>query len=107
MALESLIEARKTLAARQAKLESKLDNPDNEPAFVNSLKNEIANLAADMDLRSEQIVELKQRIASADLDNKAKTRLDYLQTMTEAKVCIKWNENDESVILFCFLSDRS
>lgn len=88
LALESLIESRRTLAARHAKLESKLSHPDNDSAFVQSLKNEIAIVSADMDFRTEQIVELKQKIESADLDNKAKTRFDYLQTMVEAKVSI-------------------
>lgn len=86
LALESLIEARRTLASRQSKLEAKLEDPDIKPAFALSLRNEIANVAADLEMRSEQIVELKQKIAAADLDNKSKTRLDYLQTMVEAKV---------------------
>ena len=55
-------------------------------AYVNALKNELAVVSSDINLRSEQIVELKQKIASADMDTKAKTRLDYLQTMVEAKV---------------------
>lgn len=45
-------------------------------------------MAADLEMRSEQIVELKQKIAAADLENKSKTRLDYLQTMVEAKVAV-------------------
>lgn len=90
MALESLIESRRTLASRQAKLESKLANPDNKPAFIHSLQNEIANVATDLEMRSEQIVELKQKIEAADLDNKSKTRLDYLQTMVEAKVFLSF-----------------
>ena len=86
LALESLIEARRTLAARQSKLEAKLKDPNTQPTVVLSLKNEIANVTADLDMRSGQIVELKQKIAAADLDTISKTRLDYLQTMVEAKV---------------------
>lgn len=93
MALEELIESRKTLALRHSKLEEKLaaseldaGGSDDNPAYINALKSELAIVAADMGLRSEQIVELKQKIASADLENKAKTRLEYLQTMVEAKV---------------------
>lgn len=85
MALEDLIESRRTLAARHAKLEAKLSDVGGNQAYAQSLKNEIANVVADMDFRSEKIVELKQKIADADLENKAKTRLDYLQTMVEAK----------------------
>ena len=88
LTLDSLVESRRTLASRHAKLESKLANPNNDPAFIQSLKSEIAIVSADMDLRTEQIVELKQKIASADLENKAKIRFDYLQTMVEAKVCL-------------------
>lgn len=88
MALEDLIESRRTLATRHAKLESKLSQAGDNQAYVQSLKNEIANIVADMDFRSEKIVELKQKIADADLENKAKTRLDYLQTMVEAKVSV-------------------
>lgn len=86
LALEDLIESRRTLAARHAKLEAKLSEAGNNQGYVQSLKNEIAIVVADMDFRSEKIVELKQKIADADLENKAKTRLDYLQTMVEAKV---------------------
>ena len=86
LALESLKESRRTLATRQAKLEAKLLDPDHNSTFINTLKSEIANIAADIDMRSEQINELNQKIAAADLDNKAKTRFDYLQTMIEAKV---------------------
>ena len=86
LALESLKESRRTLAARQVKLEAKLSDPEHNAIFLNTLKNEIANVAADIDLRSEQINELNQKIAAADLENKAKTRFDYLQTMIEAKV---------------------
>ncbi|KAI9555803.1 hypothetical protein GHT06_018319 [Daphnia sinensis] len=89
LALESLKESRRTLATRQSKLEAKLANLDQNDAFLHSLKSEIANVAADIDLRSEQINELNQKIAAADLENKAKTRLDYLQTMIEAKVALK------------------
>lgn len=88
LALEDLIESRRTLATRHAKLESKLSQAGDNQAYVQSLKNEIANIVADMDFRSEKIVELKQKIADADLENKAKTRLDYLQTMVEAKVSV-------------------
>ena len=90
MALEELIESRKTLATRQTKLESKLTTAKNEKndASAHALENEIANVASDMKMRTEQIVELKQKIASADMENKAKTRFEYLQTMVEAKVII-------------------
>lgn len=86
LTLESLKESRRTLATRQSKLEAKLADADQNNAFHHTLKSEIANVAADIDIRSEQINELNQKIAAADLDNKAKTRLDYLQTMIEAKV---------------------
>ncbi|EFX89985.1 hypothetical protein DAPPUDRAFT_232248 [Daphnia pulex] len=89
LALESLKESRRTLATRQAKLEAKLADPEHSATFLNTLKSEIANVAADIDLRSEQINELNQKIAAADLDNKAKTRFDYLQTMIEAKIALK------------------
>ncbi|XP_057364516.1 chromosome-associated kinesin KIF4-like [Daphnia carinata] len=89
LALESLKESRRTLATRQSKLETKLASLDQNDAFLHALKSEIANVAADIDLRSEQINELNQKIAAADLENKAKTRLDYLQTMIEAKVALK------------------
>jgi hypothetical protein len=85
-ALEELIESRRTLATRHAKLESKVNRMGSESSDLPALQSEMANIAADMDLRSEQIVQLKQKIAAADLDNKAKTRWDYIQTMVEAKV---------------------
>jgi kinesin family protein 4/21/27 len=87
LTLESLIESRKMLAARQTKLQSKLEVPDNSPSFIDSVQKELASVSADMDLRSKQIMELKQKIDSADLDAKAKSRMEYLQTMVEAKVC--------------------
>lgn len=105
LALESLKESRRTLATRQAKLEAKLADPEHSATFLNTLKSEIANVAADIDLRSEQINELNQKIAAADLDNKAKTRFDYLQTMIEAKVMFsytilkKLSSNDKFLLL--------
>ena len=87
LTLTDLVESRKLLATRQSKLQAKLAAPDNSPAFINSVQSELAIVSADLDLRSQQIVELKQKIDSADLDNKAKTRMEYLQTMIEAKVC--------------------
>ena len=85
--LDELIESRRTLATRLAKLEARLNrNEANNSSDIQSLKNEIANVSADMEVRSEQIVELKQKIVAADLDNKAKTRWDFIQTMVEAKV---------------------
>lgn len=86
LALDSLKESRRTLATRLGKLEAKLASFDQNDAFLHALKSEITNVAADIELRSEQINELNQKIAAADLENKAKTRLDYLQTMIEAKV---------------------
>jgi len=87
LTLESLIESRKMLAAQQTKLQAKLGAPDNSPAFIDSLQKELAGVSADMDLRSKQIMELKQKIDCADLEAKAKLRMEYLQTMVEAKVC--------------------
>lgn len=89
LALDSLKESRRTLATRLGKLEAKLASFDQNDAFLQALKSEITNVAADIELRSEQINELNQKIAAADLENKAKTRLDYLQTMIEAKVALK------------------
>uniref|UniRef100_A0A0P5WKK1 Chromosome-associated kinesin KIF4A protein n=1 Tax=Daphnia magna TaxID=35525 RepID=A0A0P5WKK1_9CRUS len=89
LALDSLKESRRTLATRLGKLEAKLASFDQNDAFLQPLKSEITNVAADIELRSEQINELNQKIAAADLENKAKTRLDYLQTMIEAKVALK------------------
>jgi len=85
--LNELVESRKVLSARQAKLQAKLDGAGENSAFAQALMSEIANVGGDLDVRTEQIVELKQKIAAADLETKAKTRLDYLQTMIEAKVC--------------------
>lgn len=87
-ALVELVESRRTLAARHAKLETKLSAEDVTPTDAAALRSEMANIAADMDIRSQQVVELKQKIAAADLDNKAKTRWEYIQTMIEAKVRI-------------------
>ena len=67
-ALEELIESRRTLATRHAKLESKVNRMGSESSDLPALQSEMANIAADMDLRSEQIVQLKQKIAAADLD---------------------------------------
>lgn len=89
LALESLKESRRTLATRQAKLEAKLADPEHSATFLNTLKSEIANVAADIDLRSEQINELNQKIAAADLDNKAKTRFDYLPVIFRQLLKIK------------------
>lgn len=87
IALDELVKSRLTLSNRKTQLEKKLEESGNEnAAYVNALKNELAVVSSDINLRSEQIVELKQKIASADMDTKAKTRLDYLQTMVEAKV---------------------
>lgn len=88
-ALVELVESRRTLAARHAKLETKLSAEDVTPTDAAALRSEMANIAADMDIRSQQVVELKQKIAAADLDNKAKTRWEYIQTMIEAKVALK------------------
>ena len=93
--LNELIESRKVLSARQAKLQAKLDNAGENTAFAQALMSEIANVGGDLDVRTEQIVELKQKIGAADLETKAKTRLDYLQTMIEAKVF----SNDRNVSL--------
>ncbi len=98
LALESLKESRRTLATRQAKLEAKLADPEHNAIFLNTLKSEIANVAADIDLRSEQINELNQKIAAADLDNKAKTRFDYLQTMIEAKVMFSYTILKKAIV---------
>ena len=87
LTLESLMESRKMLAAQQTKLQAKLEAPDNSPTFIDSLQKELAGVSADMDLRSKQIMELKQKIDCADLEAKAKLRMEYLQTMVEAKVC--------------------
>ncbi len=87
IALDELVKSRLTLSNRKTQLEKKLEESGSDNvAYVNALKNELAVVASDINLRSEQIVELKQKIASADMDTKAKTRLDYLQTMVEAKV---------------------
>ena len=87
LTLESLIESRKMLATRQAKLQSKLEASDNSTTYIDSVQKELASVSADMDLRSKQIMELKQKIDAADLEAKAKSRMEYLQTMVEAKVC--------------------
>ena len=84
--LEELVESRRTLAVRRAKLEAKMENAQDNPGYLAALKNELANVDGDMDVRSEQIVELKQKIAAAELESKAKTRWDGVQTMVEAKV---------------------
>merc|ERR1712071_706224 len=81
---------RKELAARQAKLKSKLEKAGDSSGFSQALMSEIANVGGDLDVRTEQIVELKQKIGAADLETKAKTRLDYLQTMIEAKMALKF-----------------
>lgn len=87
IALDELVKSRLTLSNRKTQLEKKLEESGSDNvAYVNALKNELAVVSSDINLRSEQIVELKQKIASADMDTKAKTRLDYLQTMVEAKV---------------------
>ena len=106
-ALEELIESRRTLATRHAKLESKVNRMGSESSDLPALQSEMANIAADMDLRSEQIVQLKQKIAAADVDNKAKTRWDYIQTMVEAKVitgysCGSSRNLGMSVLVFFF-----
>lgn len=94
--LNELVESRKVLAARQAKLQAKLDNAGDNSAFAQALMSEIANVGGDLDVRTEQIVELKQKIAAADLETKAKTRLDYLQTMIEAKVFYRFFHSIQS-----------
>jgi len=86
--LNELIESRKVLSARQTKLQAKLDNAGENTAFAQALMSEIANVGGDLDVRTEQIVELKQKIGAADLETKAKTRLDYLQI--EAKMALKF-----------------
>ena len=82
-----------------------------ESSDLPALQSEMANIAADMDLRSEQIVQLKQKIAAADLDNKAKTRWDYIQTMVEAQVITGYScgssRNIGMSVLFCFFSFAS
>ena len=98
--LGELIESRKELAARQAKLKSKLEKAGDSSGFSQALMSEIANVGGDMDVRTEQIVELKQKIAAADLEAKAKTRLSYLQTMVEAKVFIYFIDFNVIIALF-------
>ena len=87
LTLESLIESRTKLAAQQTTLQSKLEAPDNSPTFIDSVQKELAGVSADMDLRSTQIMELNKNMDSCDLEAKAGMRMEYLETMVEAKVC--------------------
>lgn len=79
--------SRVLLARGLSKLEAKLVE-DNNPEVTNSLQSKIADVTADLEMKSERILELKHKIAATDLKNKSKTRFDHLQTMEEAKVVV-------------------
>ncbi|XP_018334300.1 chromosome-associated kinesin KIF4A isoform X2 [Agrilus planipennis] len=86
----SIIEAKVTLtglledrAALHQQMENlKADASDEDSEEVKQLKNEI-------ELRSIQIQDLQQKLLDSDEDNKSRARFDNIQTMNEAKYCLK------------------
>uniref|UniRef100_A0A1B6E537 Kinesin motor domain-containing protein n=1 Tax=Clastoptera arizonana TaxID=38151 RepID=A0A1B6E537_9HEMI len=88
--LDQLIEDRATLNKDLIALKAKYAEPNLNPEDKTILQSEIKQLNQNIDLRSTQILDLKQKISDSDQENKAKTRWESLQSMVDAKYALKF-----------------
>ncbi|XP_046673167.1 chromosome-associated kinesin KIF4A [Homalodisca vitripennis] len=90
--LDNLIEDRSLLAKELAQLKDSLREPNLQEDERNKIESQIKSLDEDLELRSTQIVDLKQKLQSLDSyqENKSKNRWDCIQTMADAKIALKY-----------------